>query len=798
MLPRACLLSHCHRAASCYIKPPSLLLLPSLWTPLRSIRSETSTQEHKDSSTNNRMPRNFKKGKGRKAGWDRRPKTDYKDVQKDNDRFETYYRVQKIVPDEEWSDFMTALRSPLPTTFRITGTRESAVEVRRQFEDHYFSHLNTVTFSNGESVEPPKPIRWYPERLAWHLQAPRQFIRKSKELKKFHTFLVQQNEQGNISRQEAVSMIPPFLLDVKPHHKVLDMCAAPGSKTAQLIEMIHAEGNSMPEGLVVANDADNKRCYMLVHQTKRLQSPCFMITNHDASIFPSLYTTAADGTKQRLYFDRVLADVPCSGDGTLRKNVTIWRSWNPMNAIGLHPLQSRILERGLQLLAVDGLIVYSTCSLNPIENEAVVAHMLRKHKGSVELVDVSSQLPRLRRSPGLKTWTIMDRSQNVYASPEDCKDNSKIHTTMFPPSKDELEWMRLERCCRLLPHHQDTGGFFVAVLRKTAPLSQRESKDIAQSAEAASTTTTTANASAADAGDADGDETVIRPSDPVQRSGQRLFNEDPYVFLVDEPEKKNILDGILDFYGFGPNFPKELMLTRSHGGKKRNVYIVSPLIKSIVANNIDDGLRVTNTGVRVFTRSDSKQEGLVFRMCQEGIDVTMPFMQKRVVHATAEDVLAILHEDTPFIDTLSSATEKAFNELSEGACAIVVEKGSPSVEKTEDGRGFRPLPCTVRMVGWRGRKTIRCLVGKHERLHYKLLVGAPPVLAEADGKKRYDNKGSSSSSSSSSSAKRAAEPEQQQQETGGDDGEEQPRKRARAGDDEGPSVWTTIKSWFGF
>ena len=74
--------------------------------------------------------------------------------------------------------------------------------------------------------------------------------------------------------------------------QVLDMCAAPGSKTAQLIEFLHAEDSEttpMPGGIVVANDANNKRCYMLVHQAKRLNSPCLMVTNHDASVFPMLY-----------------------------------------------------------------------------------------------------------------------------------------------------------------------------------------------------------------------------------------------------------------------------------------------------------------------------------------------------------------------------------------------------------------------------------------------------------------------------------------------------------------------------
>ena len=78
-------------------------------------------------------------------------------------------------------------------------------------------------------------------------------------------------------------------------------------------------------GLVVANDSDNSRCYMLVHQAKRLQSPCVIITNHDASIMPNLQMTSSAGTKKNLKFDRILCDVPCSGDGTLRKNADIWQ-----------------------------------------------------------------------------------------------------------------------------------------------------------------------------------------------------------------------------------------------------------------------------------------------------------------------------------------------------------------------------------------------------------------------------------------------------------------------------------------
>lgn len=95
-------------------------------------------------------------------------------------------------------------------------------------------------------------------------------------MKKLHQFLVSETETGYISRQEAVSMIPPLLMDIRSHHAVLDLCAAPGSKAAQLVELLHSDGQLgspgacvLPSGLVVANDRDNDRCYMMIHQVTR-------------------------------------------------------------------------------------------------------------------------------------------------------------------------------------------------------------------------------------------------------------------------------------------------------------------------------------------------------------------------------------------------------------------------------------------------------------------------------------------------------------------------------------------------
>lgn len=84
----------------------------------------------------------------------------------------------------------------------------------------------------------------------------------------------------------------------------------------------------------------------------------------------------------------------------------MWSSWDVQKSLNLHKIQQNIAQRCLELLKVDGLMVYSTCSLNPIEDEAVVAHMLRKYAGKLELVDVSNQLIELKRSPGVSYWKV--------------------------------------------------------------------------------------------------------------------------------------------------------------------------------------------------------------------------------------------------------------------------------------------------------------------------------------------------------------------------------------------------------
>ncbi|KAE8333422.1 S-adenosyl-L-methionine-dependent methyltransferase [Aspergillus sergii] len=456
------------------------------------------------------MGKRGRKGQGGRGGGGQRQS--WNDIPKTNEKFERFYNEQGFIPEEEREVFWEYLRRDLPNSFRFTGSRGHALAVQERLKEFYIPEITSIKYE-GNFVEPPRPVSWYPDQLAWSMTTPKQVVRRFAPFANFQKFLVAETAVGSISRQEVVSMIPPLLLDVKPGMTVLDMCAAPGSKSAQLMEMIHAgeeesmsqaskqvkEGTAGPEplgpeglnddgrttGLLIANDTDYKRAHMLIHQMKRLSSPNLIVTNHDATMYPSIKLPSPPGPSGKvqnkyLKFDRILADVPCTGDGTPRKNIGVWKEWTPGNALGLYATQVRILVRALQMLKVGGRVVYSTCSMNPVENEAVVASAIERCGGAanVQIVDCSNELPGLKRVPGLKTWKVMDRDTRMWNTWEEIEEHrasqgisglGRVAAGMFPPTGENAD-LPLERCIRIYPHLQDTGGFFITVLEKKSEI----------------------------------------------------------------------------------------------------------------------------------------------------------------------------------------------------------------------------------------------------------------------------------------------------------------------------------------
>ncbi|KAA8897043.1 hypothetical protein TRICI_006805 [Trichomonascus ciferrii] len=629
--------------------------------------------------------RNFKKGGG---GSGRRSNNNrnWVSIEKENAAWESFYKEQNIPPVEEFEEFKKSCQSDLPLTFRITGSKKHAIQIREAMEKDYIPTLKDIVW-DGEPVDPPKPLAFYPDNLGWEIKVGKQVIRKNKAFGRMQRFLVVETDVGNISRQEAVSMIPPLLLDVQPYHTVLDMCAAPGSKTAQLVEAIHGNPEvPRPSGFVVANDSDYKRSHMLIHQVKRLNSPNLVVTNHDAQFYPKIKTGAGDYLK----FDRVLCDVPCSGDGTMRKNVNVWKDWTIGNALGLHATQVNIMQRGVQLLKPGGRIVYSTCSLNPIENEAVVAEVLRLNKGNLQLVDAKDELPGLIAYKGVSTWKVQGKDKE-WKQPGD----EGMANSLFPPTEEEASNFNLDRCIRVYPHQQDTGGFFISVFekkdnnnnnteKKRAPegeSSEQRPEKVPKSTEQQAATTA-----------------ATEKKDKLPRDAL----EEPFKFLApDHPTLKECWD----FYGISEGFPRDSLLVRNATGEPvRTIYYVAPELRPILQEN-ESRLKFVHSGIKMFAQQ--KNDGnCKWRVQSEGLHLLYPYASpKRVVRMGKVDSLRELCVNTfPKLEDVQKIDEELYSqvkELDEGCCFLEV----PFSEVDGD---------IVVYPMWRGRSSLNIMLPKQD------------------------------------------------------------------------------------
>ncbi|CAK8578775.1 unnamed protein product [Lathyrus sativus] len=725
-----------------------------------------------------------------------------------NPSFDSYYKEQLIVDPQEWDKFITVLRTPLPASFRINASSQFADDIRSQLENDFVHSLRAEVAEGGET-EAIRPLLWYPGNFAWHSNFSRMQLRKNQTLERFHEFLKLENEIGNITRQEAVSMVPPLFLDVHSDHFVLDMCAAPGSKTFQLLEIIHqsTKAGSLPAGMVIANDLDVKRCNLLIHQTKRMCTANLIVTNHEAQHFPGCRLKGnhkkyeLDHNIHQLLFDRVLCDVPCSGDGTLRKAPDMWRKWNSGMGQALHSLQILIAMRGLSLLKIGGRMVYSTCSMNPIENEAVVAEVLRRCGESVKLLDVSSELPQLIRRPGLKSWKVYDKSSWLVSYSDVPKfRRSVIFPSMFPSGKgnqdldngncnvdmedditsvengktedgiealenpvtsesaDEVSVFPLEHCMRILPHDQNTGAFFIAVLQKVSPLpavTEKPSKQIdEQNVELSNQSLENAQAPQINSSDSTIEEVVkavpeenmidnisntedleVSPltreeqnseETEVPHNAQDMAKKapgkrklqlqgqwrgvDPVVFFKDE----TIINSIRDFYGIDERFPfnGHLITRNSDTSHVKRIYYVSKFVKDILELNFSAGqqLKITSVGMKMFERQTAREgtdAPCAFRISSEGLPLILPYITKQIIQASPVDFKHLLQDkDVKFTDFADAEFGKRAENLLPGCCVIVLGKEN-MVAATES---LKVDESTIAIGCWRGRARLSVMV----------------------------------------------------------------------------------------
>lgn len=285
----------------------------------------------------------------------------------------------------EWDDFAAACVRPLPTDARINPLRSSPESLRDRFAPR------------GITIE----------SSPWDPYAVRASHPIGRTLEHW---------LGLFYLQERVQATPVLALDPRPGERILDLCAAPGGKTVDISTRMQNAG------LVVANEPNGRRQQALLTNINRIGVWNVTVTEFRGQDFPHAMT-----------FDRVLVDAPCSAEGTLRKQSTL-RDGAALPAIRrLARIQELLIVRAFDLLRVGGVLVYSTCTFAPEENEAVVSHLLARRDARV-----TAFRPPFPHSTGLEAW----------------------NGTPFETGT--------ELCVRIYPHHLDSGGGFVARIERRA------------------------------------------------------------------------------------------------------------------------------------------------------------------------------------------------------------------------------------------------------------------------------------------------------------------------------------------
>ncbi|MCS7279721.1 MAG: RsmB/NOP family class I SAM-dependent RNA methyltransferase [Thermodesulfobacteriaceae bacterium] len=269
---------------------------------------------------------------------------------------EDYFsRYKEIIPD--YLNFLLTLKKPLPQYFRINNLKVWDREALfRSLKENY-----------GLIFEEVKELSLFYR------------VTNNEEISLGN---LEEYSLGLIHSMTVTSGLPVIALDPKPEELILDLCAAPGGKTA-LLAMLTED-----QAIIVANDKRIDRLTALVANIKRLGITCVITTCYRGEFFPL-----------GIPFQKVLVDAPCSGEGRYRVGLEGEILYQKVGKSNLPSIQKGLLIRAFDLVQPGGIIVYSTCTINPEENEAVVDYLLRKRPA--EIVDWVSPLPY---SEGLTEW----------------------------------------------------------------------------------------------------------------------------------------------------------------------------------------------------------------------------------------------------------------------------------------------------------------------------------------------------------------------------------------------------------
>jgi tRNA (cytosine49-C5)-methyltransferase len=242
--------------------------------------------------------------------------------------------------------------------------------------------LNPLVARPDETLIQLKDIGWHGKPYAW---ADNCYTIEDSALAVRDSALV---ASGAVFMQNAASWLPVLALNPQPGERILDVCAAPGGKTSHMAAVTNNQAR------LWVNDNSRARLLKMQANFKRLNVMPEDMTLYDATQL----ARKLDGQ----LFDKILLDAPCSGEGMMRYDRDKdFATWSVAHIKRLQQLQKRIITQAWALLAPGGMLVYSTCTMAPEEDEAVVDYVLRTHQEAA-IVPFATNLPN--RVPAVATW----------------------------------------------------------------------------------------------------------------------------------------------------------------------------------------------------------------------------------------------------------------------------------------------------------------------------------------------------------------------------------------------------------
>lgn len=306
-------------------------------------------------------------------------------------------RMQKLL-GEEFETYEKILKKPIVKSIRCNTLKISPEELKQKLE------------KKGWKIS--SPWKDYPEvMIVENDLMPGELGRSLEHL------------LGYYYVQELASMLPVISLSPKPHERILDLCASPGSKTTQAAAMMKNTGN------IIANEVSIGRIIILCSNLERCAVANTIVTKKEGAAFCQKVLKY----NPELKFDKILVDAPCSGEGTLRSTPKTYSLWNINTVKSLSTLQKRLFKEAFKTLKVGGEIIYSTCTHAPEENEEVVSEILDYFKDAIEILPTN--LP-IKTREGIAKWGEKEYNEKV------------------------------KKCSRIYPQDNDTEGFFVSKFKK--------------------------------------------------------------------------------------------------------------------------------------------------------------------------------------------------------------------------------------------------------------------------------------------------------------------------------------------